>query len=135
MMRWLEEFELKHAEFIRCINGFSAMASAWGTLAETEVREGYAAFARHQADVFGRLREDAEKLFKQNAEPSLYEARGNLAGGIQKLRQQELAWLWMMAGVDRSESESDQVGLEMTAGKGKGRETGFEVDGMDIVTE
>jgi hypothetical protein len=137
MMRWLEEFELKHAEFIRCINGFGAMASAWSTIAAAEARDGYAAFARHQADIYHQLREDAEKLFKKNAEPSLFESRDNLIGGIQKLRRQELAWLWRMAGVDPGlENDADPAGLEKAAGaRGKGRETEHEVDGMDIVMD
>jgi hypothetical protein len=131
MMRWLEEFELKHAEFIRCIKSFHAMATAWSTLATTETREGYAAFARYQADIYGRLHRDAEDLFKKNAEPSLYESRDNLIEGIQKLRRRELAWLWRMAGASQGvESESEAE----SAGKGKRREREKDdVDDMDVV--
>jgi hypothetical protein len=100
MMRWLEEFELKHAEFIRCINSFRTTAMTWATIAGEETRDGYAAFARHQSDIFHQLREESECLFQKNAEPGLWEARDNLLEGIQKLRKQELAWLWKLIGSD-----------------------------------
>jgi hypothetical protein len=102
MMRWLEEFELKHVEFIRCINSFQTMATTWVVVAEKETRDGYAAYARLQSSIFHQLRQEAECLFQKNAEPGLREARddSNLLGGIQRLRKRELGWLWEMVGLD-----------------------------------
>jgi hypothetical protein len=100
MMRWLEEFELKHVEFVRCISSFHTTATTWKTIADNETRDGYAAFARYQSSIFHQLRDEAESMFQKNAEPGLLQSRDDLIGGIQKLRRRELGWLWKMAGLD-----------------------------------
>jgi hypothetical protein len=100
MMRWLEEFELKHVEFVRCISSFRAMATAWGSIADGETRGGYAAFARHQSHIFCNLHDDAVRLFEKNAEPGLRAAKDDLVEGIRKLRKRELGWLWKLVGLD-----------------------------------
>jgi hypothetical protein len=112
MMRWLEEFELKHVEFVRCITGFDAMMSAWSAVATKETREGYAAFARSRSDIYRRLRDQAEDLFQKNAEPHLLEFRENLIKGIQTLRERELGWLWKMAGTQKEIPSDDDPGMQ-----------------------
>ena len=45
MMRWLEEYEIKHVEFDRCIKAYSTMSSVWMELADKHSHTGYRAFA------------------------------------------------------------------------------------------
>ena len=94
MMRWLEEFELKHMEFIRCIKSFDAMATAWDAVSakhsnvtSTSTKKGYDTFAHRQANTYRRLHDEAERLFKTNAESSLYNSRDDLIAAIQSLRK------------------------------------------------
>jgi hypothetical protein len=68
MMRWMEEFELKHAEFVRCIRSFQFMSVTWEQMASKATDPGYAAFGRQQADTYRVLCEDAEKLVTQHGE-------------------------------------------------------------------
>jgi hypothetical protein len=68
MYRWLEELELKHADFERCILAFGKTAESWVEVARTERddgRQGHAAFAERQAKVYNGLREEAENVYRR----------------------------------------------------------------------
>jgi len=95
MQRWMEEFEMKHAEFIRCIETFRTMQQAWGTVAKRCTHPGYAAFARRQSDMYLTLREDAESLFKLKGEPRFSGISDikSLIPVVRQFRESELAWL------------------------------------------
>jgi hypothetical protein len=94
-MRWLEEYELKHMEFIRCIKSFETMRALWGTMAKHHAKPGYAAFARRQASTYKDLRDDAISRFKHVGNPNLL-ARGDTSSFVQAvlgLREKHLSWL------------------------------------------
>jgi hypothetical protein len=140
MMRWLEEFELKHMEFLRCIRSFDTLRSSWSSIEAKEAREAYAAYARRQADTYKRLHDQAQLLFKENAEPILYDSRDDLVTALQDLRKHELGWLWRMAGVEVGKGEEPimaQSAKKKRAVIGKGRERGaMELDAeMETETE
>lgn len=65
MMRWLEEFELKHVEFMRSIKSFERMSSVWAELASKTPLPGNAAFARKQSETFKTLSKDASDWFSR----------------------------------------------------------------------
>jgi hypothetical protein len=97
-MRWLEEFELKHVEFMRCIKSFETMRAIWGTISKRHDKPGYAAFAQRQADMYEDLRDDAISRFKHVANPRLL--RGDirsLTQAISEFRRDQLSWLFEAA--------------------------------------
>lgn len=104
-MRWLEEFELKHIEFIRCIGSFNTMHSIWDTMANAATQPGPAAFARRQATVYCNLRDDAKRWFAQKGEQrfvsSIQDGHGgsatSLVKAVRQFREHELGWLARMA--------------------------------------
>jgi hypothetical protein len=93
MMRWLEEFELKHVELIRCITGLRTMEEAWEAIAEAGADDGYAAFARRQSSLYHDLHDDAADLFDLVAAPQLNQSEEDILQAIQVFHQDELRWL------------------------------------------
>ena len=99
-MRWMEEFELKHAEFIRCIKTFDTMRTAWENVAANCTHRGYAAFARRQSVMYRDLHKDAEDLYQQRAEKQFSGISGSetLIREVHKFRESELGWLTRLVG-------------------------------------
>ncbi|KAK6977289.1 CxC2 domain-containing protein [Favolaschia claudopus] len=69
MYRWLEQYERKHAEFLRVIQRFGRDSDVWTGLSQREedragTFNGKAAFARMQAAMYKRLQHNAEVMFK-----------------------------------------------------------------------
>lgn len=94
MMRWLEEFELKHVDFMRCIKSFEKMRSVWTDLAEKVLLPGERAFARKQAATYDYLQKDASEWFGKTAEPRfLNMTEETLIKTITDFRAKELSWL------------------------------------------
>jgi hypothetical protein len=92
-MRWLEEFELKHIEFIRTIKSFESMRAIWGTIANRHTSPGYSAFARRQSSMYADLRDDAISRFKHVGNPEL--VKGDTASfiqAVQDFRAKQLSW-------------------------------------------
>lgn len=93
-MRWLEEFEMKHIEFIRSIRHFLSMHEVWTTLASESAHPGSAAFARRQSSLFMDLHCDAVKWYKKVSAPQFLElSEENMVQTLQDFRQQEIGWL------------------------------------------
>jgi hypothetical protein len=94
MLRWMEEFELKHAEFLKSINSFQAMSTAWSTLANAEGNPARAAFARYRSNTYTILRDHAVSLFTKTAEARFVDPEGgSIVAAIRTFRKTELAWL------------------------------------------
>jgi hypothetical protein len=95
MLRWLEDFELKHVEFVRCIRYFESMHRAWTAMESSCPNSpGYAAFARRQSATFRALKEDAEVWFARAGAPRFVKLSGrSLAEELKAFRKQELEWL------------------------------------------
>jgi hypothetical protein len=102
MMRWLEEFELKHIELIRCIRSFNKMHSVWEVMSKTVQKPGHAAFARRQSTIYVDLRNDAEKLFREKGEARFVSLGlhddSHLVDAVRQFRDAELSWLKQLAG-------------------------------------
>lgn len=102
MMRWLEEFEMKHIEFMRCIQHFRTMHDIWKSLSDELDSPGDASFARRQSTIFMDLCDDAQEWFREVAEPQFLDlSEGNLVSKLQEFRKQELGWLSSYAGPDK----------------------------------
>lgn len=94
MERWLEEFELKHVEFMRCIKYFHTFSAIWNSLASNSSMPGMAAFSRRQSSLYWNLHSSAKEWFSKSAEPRfLAITEENLIRTILSFRQQELGWL------------------------------------------
>lgn len=94
MMRWLEEFELKHVEFMRSIKSFEKMSSVWSILASKSSSPANSALARKQAAIYETLRADASHWFRQTGEPRfLVMTEHTLVKIITDFREGELSWL------------------------------------------
>jgi hypothetical protein len=105
MLRWMEEFEMKHVEFSRTIRSFLTMTETWTSLAKAAQDEGMAAFARHQAGIYRELYDDSVSIFRQTADPRFVEPDGgDLLDAIKAFREGELSWLRKLAS-----APSDQV--------------------------
>jgi hypothetical protein len=92
MMRWIEEFEMKHAELTRCIRSFDYMSQVWEELSKKDARPGYAEFGRRQASVYQKLCTDAVSLFQIHGEARFVHPKTTLTEAISTFRKQELAW-------------------------------------------
>ena len=94
-MRWLEEVEVKHVEFLRTIKHFDASYRAWDSIAKQESRPGFATFARKQCSTYAALRDDALRLFKAAGDVRFVGVRDarELLGAIYEFRRDELGWL------------------------------------------
>jgi hypothetical protein len=103
-MRWLEEFELKHMEFIRCIRSFNTMHTVWNAIGKKATKPGPAAFAFRQSTFYRDLHDDAKGWFIRKGERrfvQLVDGVDNVADFVRTARQfrkQELGWLTQMAG-------------------------------------
>lgn len=94
MQRWLEEFEIKHIEFMRAIKSFSTMHDIWKSLASSTTHAGSASFARRQSYLYLDLCESMRRWFKDTAEPRFLNiTEDNIIDTIQKFRADELDWL------------------------------------------
>lgn len=92
MMRWLEEFELKHVELIRCITGLRSTEKVWEALAKANTDQGYTAFARRQSSIYRGLHDDAVAVFDRVATPALHKSEGEILLAIQTFHHDELRW-------------------------------------------
>jgi hypothetical protein len=98
MLRWLEEFELTHADFIRCIQHFDSIHSIWQSIATKASKPGYAAFARRQSAIYKDLRDDAKSLFAKKGEPRFVNIQvSEMVPVVQSFRELELGWLAELA--------------------------------------
>ena len=99
MLRWLEEFELKHIEFFQCIQTFQKLHLVFAESAKCEDRKGYATFARRQAAMYQDLQIQAKDLFGRVGEPRLTasDCESAMVVSIQLIRQNELTWLELLA--------------------------------------
>ena len=96
-LRWLEEFEVKHLEFIRCIRYFDSMSDIWNTLARNEPRSGYRAFAYRQTSTFKDLKKDADTRFRAvGYGPFVRDDGRGFIKAVEELRVSELSWLTEM---------------------------------------
>jgi hypothetical protein len=102
MMRWLEELELRHVEFIRCITSLSSMETAWTTLANQEDREIYSAYARRQASLYRKMRREAAELFAKVGDSRFVEAKAPIPDVVQSFRADELCWFVEMLAEDKA---------------------------------
>lgn len=94
LQRWLEEFEMKHIDFMRSIKSFATMHLNWNELASQQVQPGKAAFARRQSLLYFRLYEDAKSRFDKTAEPRFKNlTEENLVEILMDFRRTELSWL------------------------------------------
>src|ERR1700754_5109071 len=98
MMRWLEEYEMKHVEFDRCIKAFNTMSSAWTKQADNSTHSGYRAFARKQSTMFSSLRDRADAMFKKVGSKSFVGKSGkDLVEAVTHFHEEELCWLKELA--------------------------------------
>lgn len=94
MQRWLEEFELKHVEFMRCIKSFLTMSETWCALSLEADLPGNVAFAKRQSLIYRQLHDDAKSLFVKVAEPRFRQlSEQNFVELIRKFREVDLGWL------------------------------------------
>jgi len=94
MTRWMEEFELKHVEMMRCIKSFSHICEVWKTLAHTSKNGGHAAYARRQSAIYFELHENAKALLAANGYENLRDMEeSTLVEIIQRFRKEEMDWL------------------------------------------
>ncbi|THU85187.1 hypothetical protein K435DRAFT_869548 [Dendrothele bispora CBS 962.96] len=95
MYRWMEEFELKHAEFERTISHFRAMSSAWKSLAGTNDNLGHVASASRKAAMFTDLAEDALICFRKVGHPDFVDRPDGLilADRVAEWRSCQLSWM------------------------------------------
>lgn len=93
-MRWLEEFELKHVEFMRSVQYFDTMREVWGQLAVEADHEGITSFCKRQSCLFDSLRENTKAWFNRVAEPRFVNiTEENIVSVLRDFREHELGWL------------------------------------------
>ena len=93
MLRWLEELELKHLEFLRMIKTFDTMSGFWSDMSSRQLHSGYAAFARRQASYLTDLRDDARRRYRSAcAEAFVNSTEASFVADVIKFRAQELFW-------------------------------------------
>ncbi|KDR81111.1 hypothetical protein GALMADRAFT_136164 [Galerina marginata CBS 339.88] len=63
MERWREEWEIKQADFLRCIRSFNKMSSVWEEMARESIEGGKRAYAKHKSALFKEMERHAKKLF------------------------------------------------------------------------
>lgn len=105
MLRWLEEFELKHVEFTRAIANFKTMENAWQTLADGEIDGGRSAFSRRQANMYRVLHDDTKSTFMKVTLPRFSNPEGgDIMAALMVFRNDELSWIQQLASL-REESQ------------------------------
>ncbi|TFK32655.1 hypothetical protein BDQ12DRAFT_728501 [Crucibulum laeve] len=62
MQRWLEEWEIKQADFMRCIQSFSKMHEVWTELAARNSNDGHITYAKWKAVMYATM-ERGKTLF------------------------------------------------------------------------
>ncbi|THU92548.1 hypothetical protein K435DRAFT_800385 [Dendrothele bispora CBS 962.96] len=95
MYRWMEQFEIKHAEFARVISHFRTMSSTWNSLAESHESPGHTAYAKRHAMMYKDLTEDAELRFKRVGHPEFVILAEDvlLHERVAKWREKQLEWM------------------------------------------
>lgn len=65
MERWQEEWEVKQAEFMRCINSFKTMGDVWSQLASTNIGRGpgYVSYAKKKSALYAEMERSARHKF------------------------------------------------------------------------
>jgi hypothetical protein len=71
VLRWLEQVELKHCEFVRVIRSLGFTSRAWKAAAGSCSKKGYSAYALRKAALYETLRADAVRAFKAHADPGI----------------------------------------------------------------
>lgn len=106
MTRWLEQFEIKHVEMMRCIKSFYHLHAVWASMAAKSSQLGHAAFARQQASMFLDLHDNAKDLFAEKGEPRFVSMNDStVVQTVRAFRNQELGWLYELARVGDRWSE------------------------------
>jgi hypothetical protein len=92
--RWLEAFEVKHAEFERTITYFKVMDVVWSHLAK-RAEGGSAAYARKKAGMYRRMAVDGKDLYAKVGEPKLMDRPSGqtLADAVLEWRKTEMRGL------------------------------------------
>ncbi len=70
---WLEQMEIKHAEFGRAVQSFGYTSEAWARRVPSAETPGHAAYARKQSAKYAKLKQDAEDAFKRVGMPMFRE--------------------------------------------------------------
>lgn len=90
----MEQFELKHVEFIRCMKYFDTMSSVWSNLALKAPHISEASFAKRQSFIYLTLHDDASKWFTKVAAPRFRSmTEDNMIQMVADFRHEELAWM------------------------------------------
>lgn len=76
MYRWMEQFEVKHAEFEWTISFFSTMATTWAQLAQKASQPGFVAYPNQHAAMYTDLANDADVCYKQIGHPDFIKLQG-----------------------------------------------------------
>ena len=63
MHHWQEEWEIKQADFMRCIRTFHKMSDVWLALAKSSSRDSHAVYARKKAIMFAEMARRAQDQF------------------------------------------------------------------------
>lgn len=104
--RWLEQYELKHVEFIRCRDAHTFAGQSWLHVAQPGSSEsrspGFYAYARRQAAMHKQLAQVANKKYRQalkkcgdgslGAVPGVSDGR-TLLSAVQEFRVQVFKWM------------------------------------------
>ncbi|KAK7026078.1 hypothetical protein VNI00_015724 [Paramarasmius palmivorus] len=95
MYRWMEQFEIKHAEFERTIAHFKKMEEVWISMATRGTTSGHSAHAFHQGVVFRNLAAQALARYQSVCHPSFaHRDRGTmLADKVLEWRNEQLRWM------------------------------------------
>jgi hypothetical protein len=100
-MCWIEEYELKHMEFHRCVRSFRHMRTVWNLLAENSVKPGQATFARYQSSVYRELQLETQRLLTLKGLPEFVKCDlwdiETLLNAVREFHQKELGWLTELA--------------------------------------
>jgi hypothetical protein len=64
MFRWLEQLEIKHAEFERVVKYFTSMSKVWSTVAAKRTSSGSMAFARSQVSIYAGMASEADRRYE-----------------------------------------------------------------------
>lgn len=71
-LRWLEQLERKHFEFLRLLRSYEWSKNLWSRRASNcPPRSGFRAFASRLSDGYSQLLVDARDLFSRHVHPSL----------------------------------------------------------------
>ena len=65
MRRWLEEWETRQADLLRCIRSFETMSKTWTLLADQQQSRAYTISARKQAGMYNKLAANAKAHLKE----------------------------------------------------------------------